>query len=76
MRWDLCVLGNALILAGCASPYARVSHVHPHLTGAPGANSLAAVSARDTLAAAIALHSAKFKKRVSRAFHAGQSPSV
>ena len=43
MRWDLCVLGNALILAGCASPYARVSHVHPHLTGAPGASSLAAV---------------------------------
>ena len=43
MRWDLCVLGNALILAGCASPYARVSHVHPHLTGAPGAGSLAAV---------------------------------
>lgn len=43
MRWDLCVLGNALILAGCASPYARVSHVHPHLLGAPGANSLAAV---------------------------------
>ena len=43
MRWDLCVLGNALILAGCASPYARVSHVHPHLTGGPGASSLAAV---------------------------------
>jgi pimeloyl-ACP methyl ester carboxylesterase len=43
MRWDLCVLGNALILAGCASPYARVSHVHPHLTGAPGASLLAAV---------------------------------
>jgi pimeloyl-ACP methyl ester carboxylesterase len=43
MRWDLCVLGNALILAGCASPYARVSHVHPHLTGAPGAGLLAAV---------------------------------
>lgn len=43
MRWDLCVLGNALILAGCASPYVRVSHVHPHLTGAPGASLLAAV---------------------------------
>jgi hypothetical protein len=43
MRRDLCVLGNALILAGCASPYARVSHVHPHLTGAPGAGWLAAV---------------------------------
>ena len=43
MRWDLCVLGNALILAGCASPYARVSCVHPHLTGAPGAGLLAAV---------------------------------
>ena len=43
MRWDLCVLGNALILAGCAGPYARVSHVHPHLTGAPGASLLAAV---------------------------------
>src|SRR5258708_2280632 len=36
MRAHLCVLGNALILAGCASPYALVSHVHPHLTGAPG----------------------------------------
>ena len=43
MRWDLCVLGNALILAGCASPYARVSHVHPRLTGTPGAGLLAAV---------------------------------
>ena len=41
MRWDLCVLGNALILAGCASPYAEVSRVHPHLIGAPGASLLA-----------------------------------
>ena len=43
MRAHLCTLGNALILAGCASPYARVSHVHPHLTGAPGAGLLATV---------------------------------
>src|ERR1700751_2163053 len=42
MRWDLCVLGNALILAGCSSPYAEVSHVHPHLTGLPGVGLLAA----------------------------------
>src|ERR1700757_1364723 len=42
MRWHLCVLGNALILAGCASPYAEVSHVHPHLTGVPGVGLLAA----------------------------------
>jgi NAD(P)H-hydrate repair Nnr-like enzyme with NAD(P)H-hydrate dehydratase domain len=42
MRWHLCVLGNALILAGCASPYAEVSHVRPHLTGAPGVGLLAA----------------------------------
>ena len=42
MRRDLCVLGNALILAGCASPYALVSHVHPHLSGAPGVGLLAA----------------------------------
>ena len=42
MRAHLCLLGNALILAGCASPYAQVSHVHPHLTGAPGVGSLAA----------------------------------
>jgi hypothetical protein len=41
MRAPLCVLGNALILAGCASPYAQVSHVHPHLIGAPGVGSLA-----------------------------------
>ena len=42
MRAHLCVLGNALVLAGCASPYALVSHVHPHLSGAQGAGSLAA----------------------------------
>jgi hypothetical protein len=42
MRTDLCFLGSALILAGCASPYAEVSHVHPNLTGAPGAGLLAA----------------------------------
>src|SRR5262245_8666502 len=31
------------MLAGCAtSPYAEVSHVHPHLTGASGTGSLAA----------------------------------
>jgi len=38
----LCVLGSALVLSGCANPYALVSHVHPHLTGAPGVGSLAA----------------------------------
>jgi hypothetical protein len=43
MRAHLCALGNALILAGCSSPYAQVSHVHPRLTGAPGASSLTAV---------------------------------
>src|SRR6201982_924214 len=42
MRAHLCVLGNALVLAGCASPYAQVAHVHPHLSGAPGVGSLAA----------------------------------
>src|SRR6516165_7482314 len=42
MRAHLCALGSALMLAGCASPYAQVSHVHPHLTGAPGVGSLAA----------------------------------
>jgi len=43
MRWDLCMLGNALILAGCASPYVQVSHVHPRLIGVAGSSSLAAV---------------------------------
>ena len=43
MRTDLCVLGNALILAGCASPYVQVSHFHPHLVGGPDASLLAAV---------------------------------
>src|SRR6201981_1967832 len=42
MRWHLCVLGNALILAGCASPYAEVSHVRPHLMGVPGVGLLGA----------------------------------
>ncbi|HET9376089.1 MAG TPA: hypothetical protein VFO40_14030, partial [Chthoniobacterales bacterium] len=42
MRAYLCILGNALILAGCASPYVEVWHVHPHLTGAPGVGILAA----------------------------------
>jgi hypothetical protein len=42
MRAHLCALGGALVLAGCASPYALVSHVHPHLSGAPGVGSLAA----------------------------------
>lgn len=42
MRWHLFVLGNVLILAACASPYARVSHVHPHLTRVPGVGLLAA----------------------------------
>jgi pimeloyl-ACP methyl ester carboxylesterase len=35
MRAHLCVLG-ALMLSGCASRYAEVRHVHPHLPGAPG----------------------------------------
>src|SRR5246127_5482373 len=42
MHAHLCVLGGALIVSGCANPYALVSHVHPHLTGAPGVGSLAA----------------------------------
>jgi pimeloyl-ACP methyl ester carboxylesterase len=42
MRAHLCVLGSTLVLSGCANPYALVSHVHPHLTGAPGVGSLAA----------------------------------
>jgi hypothetical protein len=32
----------ALVLAGCANPYALVSRVRPHLTGASGVGSLAA----------------------------------
>ena len=43
MRWDLCFLGNALILAGCASPYAEVSRVRPHLIGGLGSSLLAGV---------------------------------
>src|ERR1700749_735962 len=50
MRWHLCVLGNALILAGCASPYAEVSHVRPHLPGVPGVALLAAGEAGMTKA--------------------------
>src|ERR1700750_2121946 len=42
MRAHLCVLGSVLAIAGCASPYALVSHIHPRLTGAPGVGSLAA----------------------------------
>jgi hypothetical protein len=42
MRWHLCLLGNALILAGCSSPYAEVSRVPPHLTGLPGVGLLVA----------------------------------
>jgi outer membrane murein-binding lipoprotein Lpp len=41
MHVRLSVLGT-LILAGCASPYVKVSLVHPHLTGAPAVDSLAA----------------------------------
>jgi pimeloyl-ACP methyl ester carboxylesterase len=41
MRAHLCVLGSAVVLAGCVNPYAEVSRVHPHLTGAPGTGSLA-----------------------------------
>ena len=44
----LCVLGT-LILAGCASPYVKVSLVHPHLTGAPGVGLLASEIAEVTL---------------------------
>ena len=40
MHVRLSVLGT-LILAGCASPYVKVSLVHPHLTGAPGVGLLA-----------------------------------
>jgi hypothetical protein len=36
------VLGNTLILAGCASSYVKISRVRPHLPGAPAAGSLAA----------------------------------
>jgi pimeloyl-ACP methyl ester carboxylesterase len=43
MRWDLCILGNAVILAGCASPYVEVTHVHPRLIGGAGSSLLAAV---------------------------------
>ena len=42
MRVPLCVLGNALLLADCASPYVEVSHVHPQLTGTPASGPLAA----------------------------------
>jgi pimeloyl-ACP methyl ester carboxylesterase len=42
MRACLCLLGSTLIFAGCASPYAEVKPVHPHLTGAPGVGLLAA----------------------------------
>src|SRR5215472_8725674 len=42
MRTYLCILVNTVILAGCASPYVNISHVHPHLTGAPADGSLAA----------------------------------
>ena len=43
MRAHLCILGNALILASCSSPYAEVSRVHPHLIRAPRDGLLAAV---------------------------------
>ncbi|MBV8587875.1 MAG: hypothetical protein JO308_16430 [Verrucomicrobia bacterium] len=42
MRAHLCILGSALILAGCASPYAEVRQVRPRLTGATGVGLLAA----------------------------------
>jgi alpha/beta hydrolase family protein len=42
MRLLLWVLGNALILPGCASrPYAEVWHKQPHLMGPPGGGTLA-----------------------------------
>src|SRR5262249_17488257 len=41
----------AFLLAGCASPYAKVSHRQPHLTGPPGSGSLA--SAETSLAKAL-----------------------
>ena len=50
MRAHLCILGNALILAGCASPYVKISLVHPHLTGAPAVDSLAAAEQEMTKA--------------------------
>lgn len=36
MRSLLCVLGSVLIIAGCSSPYAEVSHKRPGLNGPPG----------------------------------------
>ena len=42
MRAYIFVLGSVLVLTGCASPYAEVSRIHPHLSGAPGVGSLAA----------------------------------
>jgi hypothetical protein len=57
MRWHLCILGNALILAGWASPYAQVSHVDPHLTGVRGVGFLAA--AEQTLTKAMQEEHAK-----------------
>jgi hypothetical protein len=49
MHVRLSVLGT-LILAGCASPYASVSLVHPHLTGAPTVGSLVAAEQEMTKA--------------------------
>jgi pimeloyl-ACP methyl ester carboxylesterase len=42
LRLDLWVLCSVLILQGCASPYAKVSHRNPHLIGPPGSGPLAA----------------------------------
>ena len=50
MRAHLCMLGNTLILAGCASPYVKISYIHPHPTGAPAAGSLAAAEQEMTKA--------------------------
>ena len=43
MRSLICVLGCALVLAGCASPYAEVSPRRPLLIGPPGTGTLALV---------------------------------
>jgi pimeloyl-ACP methyl ester carboxylesterase len=43
MRLLVCVLSGALILEGCASPYAEVSRRKPHLEGPPGPDPLAGV---------------------------------
>jgi len=43
MRSLVCLLGVAFILAGCASPYAEVSHKRPTLIGPPGPEPLGSI---------------------------------